>query len=93
MKNENTNLTVLETAQPLSRSLLWKLQREFFRQKSTGAWGEGIVPSYITSNPFTAGAYARVVSGYLLDLLRHGKINLDQPVYIIMNAGTVHVSV
>jgi len=85
--NENSNLTVLETAQPLSRSLLWKLQREFFRQKSTGAWGEGIVPSYITSNPFTAGAYARVVSGYLLDLLRNGKINPDQPVYM-MELGT-----
>lgn len=52
---------------PLSQSLLWKLQRNFYNRWGVDAWRMGIVPHYITSNPFVAGAYARLALGFLRD--------------------------
>ncbi len=87
--NKPKTFTLLEAATPLSRSMLWKLQENFFRQKGAAAWDQGIVPTYITSNPFTAGAYARVVAGYLGDLVQTEALALNQPVYIIeLGAGS-----
>lgn len=45
----------------LSESALWKLQREFFESAGAGAWSAGLVPSYITSNPYIANVYARCI--------------------------------
>ena len=57
--------TVVDPAQPLSRSFLWRLQRNFFDRAGVEAWTAGIVPHYITSNPWIADAYAQVVLGWL----------------------------
>ncbi len=82
---------ILEKEQRLSRSMLYTLQRKFFEKKGVGAWSEGIVPHYITTNPFIANTYAALVFAYLRDCasVQEKKENTfppldpDQPVYII----------
>lgn len=80
----------LDQNQRLSASLLWQLQRNYFEQQGIEAWRQGSVPHYITSNPFIAEAYARVVFAFLRDWRNATQTNrlapaLDrrQPVYII----------
>lgn len=58
---------ILEQGRRLSESLLWKLQRRFFEREGAAAWTQGAVPQYITSNPWIANAYAKVVLGWLRD--------------------------
>lgn len=65
----------LEAKQRLSRSVLWQLQRNYFERQGIEAWRSGAVPHHITSSPFIADAYARVVLGFLRDL--------SQPVHIV----------
>jgi tetratricopeptide (TPR) repeat protein len=60
----------LERDVPLSQSLLWQLQRRYFEQQGIQAWQESVVPHFITSNTYTANAYARVVLAYLKDWQR-----------------------
>ena len=57
----------LETKQRLSRSIVWKLQRNFFDRSGIEAWSNSVVPHHITSSPFIANAYANVVLGFLRD--------------------------
>ncbi|MEN3326520.1 MAG: hypothetical protein V7638_1327 [Acidobacteriota bacterium] len=70
----------LEQNQRLSRSLLWRLQRNYFEQQGIEAWRSGAVPHHITSSPFIADAYARVVMGFLRDL---SVLDCGQPVHIV----------
>ena len=73
---------VLEHEQPLSRSMLWQLQRAFFAQQGIEAWRQGTVPHYVTSNPFIADAYAHVVAAYAQE-------HPDQPLHIVeLGAGS-----
>ena len=58
---------VLDKGKPLSQSILCKLQRNFFEGQGIEAWRQGTVPHYITSNPFIANAYAKVVFGFIRD--------------------------
>ncbi|HBS67794.1 MAG TPA: hypothetical protein DEA79_01170, partial [Cyanobacteria bacterium UBA11153] len=81
---------ILEQNQRLSDSLLWQLQRNYFEQQSIQAWSQGTVPHYITSNPFIANAYAKVVFGFFRDCYgetdfseNFSKIDRTQPIYII----------
>lgn len=74
---------VIETGQRLSRSRIWDLQRRYFERDGIGAWRDGIVPHYITSNPMIARAYARIVHGYLRDLVAAGQLAPDQPLHIV----------
>src|ERR1044071_3064856 len=85
----------LEQPQRLSRSLLWQLQRTFFRRESIDAWRKGIVPHYVTSNPFIAAAYARIVTAFLRDWGRSAGAGPDaavdhtQPIYLVeLGAGS-----
>jgi tetratricopeptide (TPR) repeat protein len=61
---------VLETDVPLSQSLIWRLQRDFYAQRGLKAWTEDIIPSYITNNPFIAEIYAEVVAGFVSDCMK-----------------------
>lgn len=86
-----TALSVLEQGRRLSDSLLWKLQRRFFEQQGAAAWTRGAVPQYITSNPWIANAYAKVVFGWLRDCSGTAArepssfppLDLRHPVYIV----------
>jgi hypothetical protein len=53
-----------DAAVPLSRSRLWSLQREYFRQQGPEAWRGGAVPSFITCNSFIGKAYADVAEAF-----------------------------
>lgn len=81
METAYKEIAPLEEKQRLSRSILWKLQRNYFDHKGMKAWSTGAVPHHITSNAYIADAYARVVSNYLRDCL--AAIDLDHPVYIV----------
>jgi len=61
---------VLESDVPLSSSVIWRLQRDFYVQRGLKAWTEDQVPSYITNNPFIAEIYAHIVFGFLSDCMR-----------------------
>jgi tetratricopeptide (TPR) repeat protein len=82
----------LEKRQRLSDSIIWNLQRNFFNQQGIRAWSQGTVPHYITDNSFIAGAYAKVVLGFLRDCrsvnIGDGTpdcppLDPGQPVYIV----------
>ena len=59
--------SVLETNVPLSQSVIWRLQRDYYVQRGLNAWSQDKVPAFITSNPFTAEIYARIVFAFMRD--------------------------
>lgn len=78
---------ILESQRPLSKSLLWQLQRTYFEQQGVRAWNTETVPSFITSNGFIANAYAQVVYGFVQDC--RSSLNPNQPVYVMeLGAGS-----
>lgn len=64
----------------LSRSLLWKIQEDYYTNKGIHAWADN-VPSFITSSAYIAEAYAETVLAFLDDYSGH--LNMDEPVYIL----------
>lgn len=73
---------------PLRSSLIWRLQRAFYDDRGLTAWSDAVVPNFVTSNSFIAGAYARVVLGLLQDVYgaagsRNPATDYAQPVYIV----------
>src|SRR5215470_1950948 len=71
---------VLETDVPLSESVIWRLQREFYLQRGIKAWTEDRIPQFITNNPFIAEIYARLVFHFLADC---GDISEGNPLRIL----------
>lgn len=85
--NLNKNNQIIEEDKQFSQSLIWQLQRNFFSQQGADAWRNAIVPHYITSNPFIARAYAKVMIGWLRDIA--DMLDTSQPVYIVeLGAGS-----
>ena len=81
----------LEADRRLSQSLIWPLQREFYRRRGTAAWTSDQIPWYITSNAYIARAYARMVVGWLRDMAGGGAIAPGRPVYVVeLAAGSGH---
>src|SRR5262245_61222958 len=62
----------LECDVPLSQSLIWRRQREFYIQRGLKAWSQDRVPEYITNNPFIAEIYARIVAEFLGECMAAG---------------------
>ena len=90
--SEDDEPIILEESKPLSQSILWKLQRNYFEGQGIEAWRQGTVPHYITSNPFIANAYAKVVFGFIRDCTgvtgdsandSFPPLDPSQPLYII----------
>lgn len=73
--------TVLEHKQRLSRSILWKLQRDFFSRRGVEAWRQSAVPHFITSNAFIADVYAKLTFAFLRDC--RPQLDLGQPFHIV----------
>lgn len=73
------NPTALETHVPLSQSVIWRLQREFYVQRGIKAWTEDLVPQFITNNPFIAEIYAGIVFNFLTDC---GDVSTTKPIRI-----------
>ena len=61
----------LENGLPLSRSLIWARQREFYVRRGLGAWTGDRVPQFITNNPFIAEIYANIVAQFVRDCMEH----------------------
>lgn len=83
--------TLLDANQRFSQSLLWQLQRTYFNQQGVQAWNTGTVPHYVTSNPFIADAYGKVIFGFLRDCAQdqQSPLDLTQPIYIVeLGAGS-----
>ena len=76
---------------PLSRSVIWRLQRDYYTQRGLEAWTEDMVPSYITNNPFIAEIHASAVAAFAEDCLHHGSppLSPENPLRILeLGAGT-----
>ena len=87
MVDENQVHTVIEDDQRFSESMIWKLQWKFFNKQGIKSWSKAIVPHYITSNPYIAQAYAKVVFAWLRDVA--DTLDKSQPVYIVeLGAGS-----
>lgn len=68
-----------------SASAVWEAQRNYFIQKGIEAWSKKTVPNYITSNPFIAHAYAKVVAGFISDTYKES----NERIYIVeLGAGS-----
>jgi tetratricopeptide (TPR) repeat protein len=83
---------VLERDVPLSQSLIWQRQRDFYAQRGLRAWSEDQVPAYITNNPFTAEIYAGIVFAFLCDCMTQGgrpPLSPENPLRMLeLGAGT-----
>lgn len=86
--NESSG-AVVEAGKPLSQSMLWKLQTEFFANQGPEAWIKGIVPQYITTNPYIANQYAKTVFGYLRDYVAREDVDKNTVIYIMELAAGV----
>lgn len=75
------SLVTLEQNVPLSASLLWKYQREYFTKKGINAWANGEVPFYVTSNVLIAYCYAQFALRFIQDNLKNNTINPEKPIY------------
>ncbi|PID86803.1 MAG: hypothetical protein CSB13_02690 [Chloroflexi bacterium] len=74
--------------QRLSKSILWQIQRQFFLEQGVHAWQADIVPHYISTNPFMARTYSKLILGYLRDI-SVSELDQTQPIYIIeLGAGS-----
>ena len=72
---------IIENSVPLSQSLLWQLQRNYFKTKGVDAW-ETDVPFYISTNAFIGHRYALLVYNLMQDWVRiHGEF--ESPVTIL----------
>ncbi len=85
---ENTGV-IVEAEKPLSQSKLWKLQTDFFANQGPDAWIKGIVPQYITTNPYIANQYAKTVFGYLRDYAAREDTDKNTVIYIMELAAGV----
>jgi tetratricopeptide (TPR) repeat protein len=81
--------TILEDKKPLSQSMLWKLQTDFFANQGPEAWIKGIVPQYITTNPYIANLYAKTVFGYCRDYAASEDFDKNTTIYIMELASGV----
>ena len=81
--------TILEDQKPLSQSMLWNLQTDFFANQGPEAWIKGIVPQYITTNPYIANLYAKTIFGYCRDYVTRTDIDKDSTIYIMELASGV----
>lgn len=86
--SENSEV-ILEAEKPLSQSMLWKLQTDFYANQGPEAWIEGIVPQYITTNPYIANLYAKTVFGYCRDLAFREDFDKNTAIYIMELAAGV----
>ncbi len=78
---------VIERGRRLSESVLWGLQRDLYNQRGIASWSHGNVPQTITTTPYIARAFARIVLGHVRDI--SDQLDPAQPIYIVeLGAGS-----
>ncbi|MEW9702538.1 SAM-dependent methyltransferase [Paenibacillus sp. SI8] len=79
-------MEMVEETKVFSESLIWSLQRDYFKENGIEAWKNSEVPHYITNNPFLAKSYAEIVFHFFMDIERmNGKVN--EKIYLIELGG------
>jgi len=86
---EGNTEVILESEMQLSQSMLWKLQKDFFANQGPEAWTRGIVPQYITTNPYIANLYAKTIFGYCRDYVTRTDYDKNSTIYIMELASGV----
>ncbi len=86
--NESPSV-ILEDKKPLSGSMVWKLQSDFYANQGPEAWIKGIVPQYITTNPYIANLYAKTAFGYCRDFVASKDYKKDTTIYLLELAAGV----
>jgi len=81
--------TILEANKPLSQSMLWQLQSDFYANQGPEAWSKGIVPQYITTNPYIVNLYAKIVFGYCRDMASRADYDSNTTIYLLELAAGV----
>ena len=81
----------LEIDVPLSQSVIWRFQRDFYAQRGLKAWTEDMVPAYITNNPFLAEIYAEIVAAFLDDCMKEDRANPAQSVSPVSPENPLHI--
>ncbi|KAH9109809.1 hypothetical protein LEN26_013934 [Aphanomyces euteiches] len=56
---------------PLSQSMVWSAQQEFYKAQGIQAWSSNLIPYGVSSSMFIAQAYARVVFQFFADCHRN----------------------
>src|SRR5579872_2598187 len=90
-KHMEQEQVLIEKDVPLSGSMIWDRQREFYVERGMKAWNEDRVPNYITNNPFIAEVYAGIVFAFLRDCNgdTYGSSPVKNPLRIVeLGAGT-----
>ncbi|MFC1705673.1 hypothetical protein ACFL59_02490 [Planctomycetota bacterium] len=78
---------IVEAGKRLSESLLWDMQRRFYKDMGIDAWRGGFVPSLASSNALVARAYVDAILGYVKDSCSPS--GTDEPVYVVeLGSGT-----
>ena len=89
-----SDLECLQRSVRLSDSdcILWKLQKDFYKDVGPQAWTEGIVPNYVSSNSFIAQCYAKVILEFANEWYTgkiDGQPDMSEPIYILeLGAGS-----
>jgi tetratricopeptide (TPR) repeat protein len=87
VKQDTTERKVtIEQHKKFSECALWRMQREYFDKEGVNAWVNQ-VPFYITSNPFIAHCYAKLVLSFIRDWIKKNPDAKKHPFYI-MELGT-----
>ncbi len=88
-KASENPVEILEAEKALSQSMIWKLQTDFYANQGPEAWTKGIVPQYITTNPYIANIYAKTVFGYCRDIVASENFRKNTTIYIMELAAGV----
>jgi len=72
----------LEAQKPFSKSLIWKLQRDYFDKQGINAWVSQ-VPYFVTSNCYIAKSYAYLTLAFIKDWILEYPESKKDPFYII----------
>lgn len=59
-------MKTIERHTPLSKSILWDMQRLYYDSQGTNAWGSAVVPCFITSNSYIARTYAKITINWIM---------------------------
>lgn len=86
MKPDTDRKVKIEQHKRFSQSALWRLQREYFDKEGINAWVNQ-VPFYITSNPFIANCYVRIVIAFMRDWTKKHP-DAKNHIFYIMELGT-----
>ncbi len=71
---------LLDAMKPFHDSMIWQLNRAYYKDIGIDAWSSGAVPHNITSNSYVGKTYASLIYAMLKDLARKSKLD---KVYII----------